>query len=82
MLRVDSNDISVTQNDLCNQKLQTQEGRSHKLVLDKSLFDQRDEYFKYRMWQNLHCFALSIKEGEGWSYKIHFIVHTENLKVF
>ena len=40
MLRVDSNDVPMTQTDLWNQKLQIHEGRAHKIVLDKSLFVQ------------------------------------------
>ena len=38
MLRVDSNDMPMTQNDPYKQKLQIDEGRSHKIVLDKFYF--------------------------------------------
>ena len=58
MLRVECNDMPMTQKGLYTQRLQIHEGRSHDIELDKSLFDPICNYIiyvydMYDLWYNL-----------------------------
>ena len=71
LLKVDSIDMPITQNKLCNQKLQVHEGRSRKMLLDKFMFDQRDIYSQDSQFSQEPLFGLHFKGYVAFQRQLH-----------